>query len=109
MIGALFGLARPFLHALDPETAHGLALKGLALLPVRPAAPDDPRLAVMAFGRRFPNPVGLAAGFDKGAEAPDPLLGLGFGFVERDASEVVPEALLLTAKARVIADNFQGG
>lgn len=82
MIGALFGLARPFLHALDPETAHGLALKGLALLPVRPAAPDDPRLAVMAFGRRFPNPVGLAAGFDKGAEAPDPLLGLGFGFVE---------------------------
>lgn len=82
MIGSVFGLARPLLHALDAETAHGLALKGLALLPPRPPAPDDIRLAIDAFGRRFPNPVGLAAGFDKGAEAPDALLGLGFGFVE---------------------------
>ncbi|MFL1877204.1 quinone-dependent dihydroorotate dehydrogenase, partial [Hansschlegelia beijingensis] len=44
--------------------------------------PDDPRLAVRAFGLDFPNPVGLAAGFDKDARAPDALLGLGFGFVE---------------------------
>jgi dihydroorotate dehydrogenase len=82
VIDLLEGLARPFLHALDPETAHRatiLALKS-AVLP-RPR-PDDPDLAVEAFGLRFPNPVGMAAGFDKHAEAVDSLLSLGFGFVE---------------------------
>jgi len=48
---------------------------------VRPR-PDDPKLAVRAFGLNFPNPIGMAAGFDKSAEAPDALLRLGFGFVE---------------------------
>lgn len=89
MIGALFPLARPILHGLDAETAHNLTLRGLALLPPRKPAPDDPKLAVSAFGRRFPNPVGLAAGFDKGAQVPDALLGLGFGFVE--VGGVVPK------------------
>jgi dihydroorotate dehydrogenase len=51
------------------------------LPPVRPR-PDDPKLAVRAFGLNFPNPIGMAAGFDKSAEAPDALLRLGFGFVE---------------------------
>jgi dihydroorotate dehydrogenase len=51
------------------------------LPPVRPK-PHDAKLAVRAFGLNFPNPVGLAAGFDKSAEAPDALLRLGFGFVE---------------------------
>jgi dihydroorotate dehydrogenase len=46
------------------------------------ARPDDPKLAVRAFGLNFPNPIGMAAGFDKSAEAPDALLRLGFGFVE---------------------------
>ncbi len=55
----------------------------------RPAAADDPRLAVDLLGRRFPNPVGLAAGFDKGARVPDAMLGLGFGFVE--VGGVVPQ------------------
>ena len=82
MSGALFGLARPLLHRLDPETAHGLTIRALSLAPPRAPAPDDPRLAVAAFGKTFPNPVGLAAGFDKGAEVPDALLALGFGFVE---------------------------
>ncbi|WP_430910811.1 quinone-dependent dihydroorotate dehydrogenase [Methylobacterium sp. sgz302541] len=82
MIGALFPLVRPLLHAVDAETAHGLTLRGLSLLPpARPGA-DDPCLAVDLLGLRFPNPVGLAAGFDKGAVVPDALLGLGFGFVE---------------------------
>lgn len=82
MIGALFPFAKPLLHSLDAETAHNLTLRGLSLMPpIRPPA-DDPSLAVDCLGRRFPNPVGLAAGFDKGAEAPDALLGLGFGFVE---------------------------
>ena len=82
MSDALFGLARPFLHRLDPETAHGLTIRALALAPSRVPAPDDPRLATTVFGKSFPNPVGLAAGFDKQAEVPDRLLDLGFGFVE---------------------------
>ncbi len=79
---ALFGLARPVLMALDPETAHGATIKALRLLPPGPAPADDPALAVEAFGLRFPNPVGMAAGFDKNGETPDALLRLGFGFTE---------------------------
>ncbi len=82
MIEALFPLARPILHGLDAETAHDLTLRGLSLLPPRSPAPDEAVLAVELFGRRFPNPVGLAAGFDKGARVADAMLGLGFGFVE---------------------------
>ena len=89
MIGALFPLARPILHGLDAESAHDLTLRALALLPPRRPPADDSRLAVSAFGRRFPNPVGMAAGFDKGARVPDALLGLGFGFVE--VGGVVPK------------------
>jgi dihydroorotate dehydrogenase len=82
VIGALFPLARPVLHAMDAERAHELTVRTLALLPPRPAPPDDERLAVDVFGRRFPNPIGLAAGFDKQCEVADALLSLGFGFVE---------------------------
>ena len=82
MIGALFPLVRPVLHGLDPETAHTLTLRALAGRPARRPPADDPSLAIAALGLRFPNPVGLAAGFDKGAQVPDALLGLGFGFVE---------------------------
>ncbi len=82
MMGSLFRAARPLLHALDPETAHRMTVRALALTPPRSPAPDDPRLAIRMFGRRFPNPVGLAAGFDKRCEIPDQLLSLGFGFVE---------------------------
>jgi dihydroorotate dehydrogenase len=78
----LFGLAKPLLHRLDPETAHGLTIRALALAPQQVPEPDDAGLAIEVLGRRFPNPVGLAAGFDKQAEVPDRLLGLGFGFVE---------------------------
>lgn len=82
MIAAVFPLVRPILAALDPETAHDLTLAALRLLPPATPRPDDPRLAVDVLGRRFPNPIGLAAGFDKGGVVPDSLLGLGFGFVE---------------------------
>ncbi len=82
MIGAAFPLVRPLLHRLDAERAHDLTIRGLSLLPAGTPPADDPRLAVTCLGRRFPNPVGLAAGFDKGARVPDALLGLGFGFVE---------------------------
>jgi dihydroorotate dehydrogenase len=82
-------LAAPLLRALDPEQAHALALQALRLAPLRRPAPDDEKLAVAAFGLRFPNPVGLAAGFDKNAEVVDALLRLGFGFVE--AGGVTPQ------------------
>ncbi|MGU3408031.1 quinone-dependent dihydroorotate dehydrogenase [Methylobacterium brachiatum] len=89
MIAAAFPLVRPLLHRLDAERAHDLTLRALSLLPPGQPAADDPRLAVDLLGRRFPNPVGLAAGFDKGARVPDAMLGLGFGFVE--VGGVVPQ------------------
>ncbi len=99
MIDAAFPLVRPLLHRLDAERAHDLTLRALSALPVSPPAPDDPCLAVEALGRRFPNPVGLAAGFDKGARVPDALLGLGFGFVE--VGGVVPRPQPGNPKPRV--------
>jgi dihydroorotate dehydrogenase len=99
MIPGLFPLARPLLHALDAETAHRLTIKALALAPYGAPPKDAPRLAGEAFGRRFPNPVGLAAGFDKQCEVPDALLALGFGFV--DLGGVVPEPQAGNPKPRV--------
>jgi dihydroorotate dehydrogenase len=99
MIPGLFPLARPLLHALDAETAHRLTIKVLALAPYGAPPKDARRLAVEAFGRRFPNPVGLAAGFDKQCEVPDALLALGFGFVELGG--VVPEPQAGNPKPRV--------
>ncbi|MCS0495462.1 quinone-dependent dihydroorotate dehydrogenase [Ancylobacter sp. MQZ15Z-1] len=81
-MSALLDLALPFARLIDPESAHGLAIRALSCLPPRRAGADDERLAVEAFGLAFPNPVGLAAGFDKEAEVPDAMLGAGFGFVE---------------------------
>src|SRR6202023_1326910 len=74
--------ARPLLRVMDPEDAHALAVRALKLAPLPKAAQDDARLAVRAFGLTFPNPIGLAAGFDKHAEVPDALLRVGFGFAE---------------------------
>ena len=82
MIRAFDAVSLPLLRWLDPEDAHRLAIQGLRLLPpARPRA-DDSKLAVRAFGLNFPNPIGMAAGFDKNGEVPDALLRLGFGFVE---------------------------
>jgi dihydroorotate dehydrogenase len=82
VIRAFDSLTLPLLRRLDPEDAHRLAIAGLRLLPPGKPRASDPKLAVRAFGLNFPNPVGMAAGFDKNAEAPDALLKLGFGFVE---------------------------
>jgi dihydroorotate dehydrogenase len=79
---ALYPLLRPFAFALDPETAHRLTIRALKTAPARRPPEPDPMLAIGMAGLDFPNPVGLAAGFDKDAEVPDAMLGLGFGFVE---------------------------
>jgi dihydroorotate dehydrogenase len=81
----------PALRLLDAETAHGLALNALRSGLVRAASGrDDPALQVRALGCLFPNPIGLAAGFDKNAIAVLPLMRLGFGYVE--AGTVTPKA-----------------
>ena len=82
MIRAFDAFSLPLLRWFDPEDAHRMAIQGLRLLPPMRPRPDDPKLAVRAFGLNFPNPIGMAAGFDKSAETPDALLRLGFGFVE---------------------------
>jgi dihydroorotate dehydrogenase len=82
VIRAFDAFTLPLLRRFDPEDAHRLAIRALRLLPPGKLRPSDPRLATRAFGLNFPNPVGLAAGFDKNAEVPDALLRLGFGFVE---------------------------
>jgi dihydroorotate dehydrogenase len=82
-VNALYGLGQALLHALDPERAHDLAVKGLELgLYPRQAAQDDPRLTQELWGLAFRNPLGMAAGFDKDARVWAPLLATGFGFVE---------------------------
>lgn len=85
----LYDIARPFLHSIDPETAHRLTLKGLRLMPAGKPCADDAALAVKLWGREFSNPVGLAAGFDKNAEVIAPMFSFGFGFVE--AGTVTPK------------------
>ena len=79
---ALYKLIRPLAFALDAETAHRATIKALSLAPKLSLTDFPPELAQEVAGLSFPSPVGLAAGFDKDAEVPDAMLGLGFGFVE---------------------------
>jgi dihydroorotate dehydrogenase len=82
-VNGLFGLGQALLLVLDPERAHDLAVKSLELgLYPRATEPDDKRLAQRIFGLDFPNPIGMAAGFDKDARVPRELLATGLGFVE---------------------------
>jgi dihydroorotate dehydrogenase len=92
VIGLLESLARPLLRMLDAEDAHRLAINALKIPPFVKLVAEDPRLAVRAFGLNFPNPVGMAAGFDKHAEVPDALLKLGFGFVEVGTVTPLPQS-----------------
>ncbi len=82
----MYGLVRPFLFALDPEFAHGLALQTIEATWRSGAhhllARKPPRLPTRVFWRLFENPFGLAAGMDKNGAHVDALLALGFGFVE---------------------------
>lgn len=84
-------LVRPALFRLDPERAHEAAISLAARVGPRLPAPSiDPALGVSALGLRFPSPIGLAAGFDKGARAIDAWAAVGFGFAE--VGTVTPES-----------------
>src|SRR5579883_297912 len=94
-------LVWPLLARLDPEDAHALVLRLLALAQRSSAllrlleqlfAVRDPRLEVEVFGLRFPNPVGLAAGLDKDARAPAAFAALGCGAVEVGTITPWPQA-----------------
>jgi len=91
VIKFLSAVAHPVLMMLDPETAHHATIAGLKLLPPAPVQPSHRSLGVKAFGLSFPNPLGMAPGFDKGAEVPDALLQLGFGFVEIGTVTPLPQ------------------
>lgn len=83
----------PLVRCLDPERAHRLAIRALALgfVPAE-RGPDDPLLATTVLGLKFPNPMGLAAGFDKNAETWRQALRMGFGFVEVGSVTPRPQA-----------------
>jgi dihydroorotate dehydrogenase len=87
----LFRLIRPAIFTLDSETGHRLAIRGLAALPRRMPMMLPRTLATTVAGLTFPNPVGVAAGFDKDAEVPDALLDLGFGFTEVGSITPLPQ------------------
>ncbi len=88
---SVYDLVGPLLRCMDAETAHGLTIRALkwGIVPHQRVV-RHPSLETTVFGRNFPNPVGLAAGFDKDAEVPDAMLAQGFGFVE--AGSITPLA-----------------
>lgn len=91
----LFKFLKPALFALDSEVGHRLAIAGLRVLPNHSTPKrgnENGPLAIEVAGLSFPNPVGVAAGFDKDAEVPDALLGLGFGFTEVGSITPRPQA-----------------
>lgn len=89
---SLYTALRPLLFTIEAERAHRATIRALRLKPGRRPPASDPRLAVGLVGLSFPNPVGLAAGFDKDAQVPDAMLGLGFGFVEVGTLTPFPQA-----------------
>lgn len=92
MIDLYRGLARRALFCLEAEKAHRLSVAALAAGLARlPAPRRDPALAQTLFGLEFPNPLGMAAGYDKDAEVPDAVLGLGFGFTEVGTLTPLPQ------------------
>ena len=104
----LYGLVRPLLRALPPEAAHRLTLAALAAgLGGTAANPDPAILRQRLWGRDFPNPVGISAGFDKDAQTPEALLRLGFGFVE--IGTVTPRPQPGNPKPRVFRLEADGG
>ncbi len=88
----VYDLLKPLLFRLNPESAHNVAIWALrqGLVGGYQKA-DDPILATRVWDMAFPNPIGLAAGFDKHAQVIDPMLNLGFGFVEAGSVTPLPQ------------------
>ena len=99
----LYPLAKNILFKIDPESAHNTTLKALktGLIPTCGAVNDE-RLHQTLWGLKFPNPVGLSAGFDKNAEVIAPMLGMGFGSVE--VGTVTPKPQDGNPRPRVFRD-----
>jgi dihydroorotate dehydrogenase len=96
---SLFNMLKPLIFHFDAERAHGLTVAALRANPFPTTSSVDPILASNVCGINFPNPVGLAAGFDKNAQVPHAVLGLGFGFVE--VGTLTPLAQAGNAKPRL--------
>jgi dihydroorotate dehydrogenase len=91
----LYPLIRPLLFRVDAERAHRATIDLLKLRTgtgFSPEPPSTPALETTVAGLAFPNPIGLAAGFDKDAEVPEQMLNLGFGFVEVGTLTPLPQA-----------------
>lgn len=88
---AAYGLVRPVVHATDGEAAHNLTLAALQPLPRARRALTSPVLATELAGLHFPNPVGLAPGFDKDARVAHAMPHFGFGFVEVGTLTPLPQ------------------
>ena len=87
-----YKLLRPLLFKIPAEPAHRLTIAALQVAPLSQQMTITPTLTQRVGGIAFPNPVGLAAGFDKNAQVPDAMLGLGFGFVEIGTVTPQPQA-----------------
>lgn len=92
-MSSLYQMFRPLLFRVDPEIAHGMMIKSMKMGLV-PQCGDDvlSSLEMELWGLKFPNPVGLSAGFDKDAEVIAPALKMGFGFVEAGTVTLKPQA-----------------
>ena len=98
----MFSILRPYIFSLDPEVAHDLAIKSLKIN-ILPKSffevEGEELLETNLFGKKIPNPFGLAAGFDKSAEVYNSLFRLGYGFVE--VGTVTPKRQLGNPKPRI--------
>ncbi len=98
----MFNFFKPYIFSLDPEVAHDLAIKSLKLnfLPKSIfSVHDEEMLETKLFNSKLPNPIGLAAGFDKSAEVYNSLFKLGYGFVE--VGTITPKRQLGNPKPRI--------
>jgi dihydroorotate dehydrogenase len=91
-MSGVFDLALPLMRLLPPEAAHRATIRALAAgFAPREAAPDPAALSMRLWGQTLPNPVGLAAGFDKDGDVPDAMFAFGFGLVECGTITPLPQ------------------
>ena len=105
----MFSILRPFLFNLDPETAHNFAINSLKFNPLPEKVfevHDEQMLNIELLGKKFPNPIGLAAGFDKNAVLYNELADFGFGFIE--IGTITPLAQPGNSKPRIFRFQSQG-